>query len=249
MFSAPRYIHNSFSITFPRQSSVRRKANDLEDALARKLPEHYAQPQVISVPDDLDPEIPRLVFGSRHGFSQMVISQVSLSFNVLYSPEYQSDEAKRLAYLRLRIPVLYEILAVIDSTEPYFCGLNTRVHIASEATDGEVLAHVAKLLSRDETAEGLHDLQFKRTRVVERRYFSNTAVQNYRVWLMQDKEPGLPRLSASDARERGVQIDSDFNDRFAFNEDSSYVSSSAVATDLLVKGLAEVAGTVKLVGG
>ena len=94
MLETARYIQNSYSVTFPRQHDVRRKANKVEDFLQTHLAGHYKQPMVIAVPDEVDPEIPRLMFGSRHGFSQLILSQVGLTLHVTYSPDWQVDVSK-----------------------------------------------------------------------------------------------------------------------------------------------------------
>ena len=52
MFEQTKFVNNSFSLVFPRQPQIRRMANEFED----RLKERYFQPQIISVPDDLDPE-------------------------------------------------------------------------------------------------------------------------------------------------------------------------------------------------
>jgi len=82
MFDKAKYIQNGFNISFSRQPEIRRRANDFED----RLKGLYFQPHIVPVPDDLDPEVPRMLFGSEHGFSQIIVSQISLVLNVTYSP-------------------------------------------------------------------------------------------------------------------------------------------------------------------
>lgn len=245
MFAAPRYVHNGFSIAFPRQPDIRRKANSFEDLLNAKLPDHYSQPQVIPVPDDLDPEFPRMIFGSKHGFSQIVISQTNLAFGVQYSPSWQTDAENRRKYLDVRIPVLFDLLAVLGVTHPYFCGLNTKVHMASKATDHELVRHLSRVFLREDAADNIYDLQVKNTSVIGERYFSNTVLQNYRIWSMDNKPSGLPRLPNEEAIERGIQIDGDFNDRYAFNESDDYFSIPETASDILSNGLNEVEAWIR----
>jgi len=245
MFEPPRYVLNGFSISFPRQVDIRRKANGFEDLLNAKLPGYYSQPQVISVPDDLDPEIPRMIFGSQHGFSQIVISQVNLSFNVQYSPNWQTEAENRRQYLDLRIPVLFDLLAVVGVTSPQFCGLSTRVHLPSGATDCQLIRRLAQVLLKANSAQDVYDVQVKSASVVDEKFFGNLMFQNYRIWSMENKPSGLPRLPRQEAIERGLRIDGDFNDRYAFNEQSNYLSGSDVASELLTQGLAEVEKSIQ----
>ena len=65
-----RYMQNSLAVAFTRQAAIRRAANGFEDALR----DQYGQPNVLAIPDELDPEIPRIIFSSKHGSSQILIS-------------------------------------------------------------------------------------------------------------------------------------------------------------------------------
>src|SRR5215213_5074766 len=109
MFQAARYIQNSFSIIFPRVHDIRRRANAFEDLLRGE----YGQPQIISVPDEFAPEVPRIIFESEHRYSQIVISQVSIALNVTYSVDYQIDATKRNPYLVERINSLFALLDLL----------------------------------------------------------------------------------------------------------------------------------------
>src|SRR4051794_20050190 len=95
IFSTPRYVQNSFSVIFPRQLDIRRRANDFEN----KLSGNYGQPQIFPMPDELEPEAPRIIFNSSHSYSQIVISQISITMNVNYSPEWQVNADLRRNYL------------------------------------------------------------------------------------------------------------------------------------------------------
>ena len=240
MLETARYIQNSFSVTFPRQHDVRRKANDVEDFLRTRLAGHYKQPMVIAVPDEMDPEIPRLMFGSRHGFSQLVLSQIGLTLHVIYSSDWQVDAAKGRQFLLERIPVLYDLLHVLDHATPLFSGLTTRVRLAANADDDTLLAYLQRLVSAPAPVAPLYDVAVKVTTVHHAKFYSNLTVQNYRTWKAQDTTTSLQRLARQQASERGVEIIGDFNDRLAFNEQADYVSSPNVVEAIVDGGFAEV---------
>jgi len=54
----PIFAASSFSVVFPRVPRIRRLTNELEDRLADPYGEH----QSIPVPDELDPQVPRIIF-------------------------------------------------------------------------------------------------------------------------------------------------------------------------------------------
>ena len=241
MFESPRYIQNSFSVTMERQVDIRRRANDFEDLLKEKTGGHYGQPQVVPVPDELDPEVPRLIFGSRHGFSQILISQISMTLTVNYSPEWQLDISKGQAYLFERTKALFTLLDLLNKSPLFFSGLTTRVRIASTETDYAIIARLRRLYGISSKNSNIHDLMFKVTNVHKDRFFSNMMVQNYRVWKIFDQPQMLLRLPLNEARERGVEIINDFNDRYAFNENSDYYSSPETLKEIIESGYSETA--------
>lgn len=245
MFDTPRFIQNSFNVVFPRQSAIRRKANNFED----RLKGLYFQPQIISVPDELDPEIPRIIFGSEHGYSQVIISQVSFVLNVVYSTDWQTDISKGKQYLYERVKILFDLIKLLEGITSHFCGLSTKVQIPSNTEDTAILKHIAKLFFKDENIEGVHDLQYKRTSIVSGRFYNNITLTNYRSWKIGTGQQGVLRVSSKEANTRGIEIVGDFNDRYEFNEKKDYNSTVDVAQIIIDGGIAEVENVIKMIGG
>lgn len=243
MFGQPKYIQNSFSVSFDRCADVRRRVNAMEDLLERRFSGHFGQPQVIPVPDELDPEVPRVIFGSQHGFSQIIASQIALTLNVAYSPDWQVDISKGRQYLKERVAILYELLDAIrgQSGSTHFCGLITRVRLQSSADDAATIeGFMRRLLINNDDASAIYDFNLKRTTVVADRFFSNTTIQNYRAWRADKDQAQIPRLPRTAAIERGIELVGDFNDRFAFNENATYLSTFDAASEIIDRGLGEV---------
>lgn len=245
MFSKPKYIQNSFNIVFSRQPTIRREANEFEDRLKGR----YFQPQIISVPDELDPEIPRMIFGSEHGFSQIIVSQVSIALNVNYSPDWQIDISKGKEYLNERTSTLFNLLDLLDGASPFFCGLTTKVHISSDKDDKAILKQISRIFLKNEDVRNLHDLSFKRTEVVANRFFSNMTVNNFRTWKIGNLQQGIRSLSPKEASERGMELIGDFNDRYSFNEDKKYRTTMNIAQKIIDGGLHEIEKVIDNVGG
>lgn len=245
MFEQPKCIKNSFNIILPRQLTIRRKANEFEDALEG----HYFQPQIFPVPDDLDPEVPRIIFGSKHGFSQIIISQISFALNVNYSPDWQTDSEKRKAYLIDRIPILFQLLKISDISTPYFCGLTTQFRLPGrEISEQDIITHLGQLYLKDELVQDYHDLQIKKTEIFDNRFFSNVTIKNYRSWKLESATPGILRLTRDEANERGIEIIVDFNDRYAFNEGKAYHTDEDAAMIIVENGMSETEIIIDQVG-
>jgi hypothetical protein len=233
MFEKAKYIQNSFNIFFSRQPDIRRRANDFED----KLKGRYFQPHIVPVPDDLDPEVPRMLFGSEHGYSQIIVSQVSLVLNVTYSPDWQKDISKGRQYLFDRVPILFELLDVLKGEKPYFCGLSTRVRLSTRAEDKEIIGHLQKLFLKNSMNSIYYDVQLKITNVLAKHFFSNMTLQNYRSWKLEGPQKGIIRFPQNESSDRGIEISGDFNDRFAFNENQDYYTSRENAEAIIKGGL------------
>jgi hypothetical protein len=235
MFDKAKYIQNSFNIFFSRQLEIRRRANDLED----KLKGLYFQPHIVPVPDDLDPEVPRMLFGSEHGFSQIIVSQVTMMLNVTYSLDWQIDISKGRQYLSERVPILFDLLNILKGEKPYFCGFSTRVHLSTETEDKKIIEHLEKLFLKN-SITSIYDVQLKVTNVLSQRFFSNITVQNYRSWKLEGLRQGVIRFPQNDVSDRGVEISGDFNDRYAFNENNEYYTSRENAEAIIEGGLNEI---------
>ncbi|MBI4745683.1 MAG: hypothetical protein HY786_03855 [Deltaproteobacteria bacterium] len=246
MFERPRFIENSFSISFNRQLDIRRKSNNIEDMLKSKLAGHYSQPQLIPMPDEFDPQVPRLIFGSTHGYSQIIISQMSISLNVRYSPDYQLDIALGQKYLRERIPVLFEIIESFKEIRPFFCGLTTRVDLyAPAAEDDQIIKHLANLFLKEAEFDKMHDLELKVTRIIDDQFFTNMVIKNFREWRLIEPPQEMLRLSQKKSSIKGIQLIGDFNDRYSFNEKQDYFSGPGVIENIIDKAFTEMNAMIK----
>lgn len=229
VFEQPNFAANSLNVIFPRSERIRRSANQFEDRLSAT----YGQPQSIPVPDDLDPQVPRLIFQSLGGHSQIIVSQVSISLNVNYDGDWTTDSTKRLSYLQERVPLVYDLCDIAE-VEPAFTGLTGRVRLASGASDGEVLRHLVTVLGIAEPPSRLSEVSLRLSSIVEDRFFDNTTIQSYREWDLAGAI-GVSRLTAAQAKSRGVEVIHDFNDRFAFNETRDYLTSRATGLEIVAR--------------
>jgi len=249
MFEIEKYIQSSFSITFPRYPGIRRRANEFEDILKERFAGNYSQTKVISVPDDLDPEVPRLVFGSKHGFSQIIISQINMTLNATYSPDWQVDILKGQAYLKERVTALFQLLDKIDNTQIYFSGLTTRVRIPSNRKEVEIFNLLKERIVEIRIGGDMHDINVKLTNMIDNKFFNNITIKNYRTWKIEGITQGIPKLSRNKAYEHGLEIIGDFNDRFAYNENEEYYSSQNISGNIIEKGIDQIKAYISIIKG
>ncbi len=245
MFRPPVYVRSSFALNFAQQVDIRRRANDFEDILRGK---GYIQPQIIPVPDNLDPEIPRMIFASQDTFSHIVISQINATLNLRHPPECRKNIAKCKRYLLDRSPIPFELLRVLEEVKPYFCGLISVVRLPSLVEDDEILKRMAELSLGGDYTPDVHDIVLKTTRIVSDRFFSNVTWKNFRAWRNIEPAPSRFRpLSTRAASERGIEILIDFNDRYKFNESTDYYSGPDVVKELIEHAFDQISAAVEKV--
>ncbi|HGE70929.1 TPA: hypothetical protein ENX78_08850 [Candidatus Poribacteria bacterium] len=231
MLSFPRYLNSSFTINFERQISIRRKDHDFEDILKNK---GFLQPQTIQIPDEFGPEVPRMIFYSSDKSCQIIISQINIVLNLIHPDDRQEDVNECKEQILYAAQVSFDLLKKLGEIKPYFCGLVNTVRLHSKEKENDVLEILTKLLSKDSGFSRLHDIVVKITNVVSDRFFSNITWKNYRIWkIPQTTEQDWQRLSQTEAIEKGIEIVVDFNDRYMFNENSNYFSSSEIVTEIV----------------
>ncbi len=251
LFGEPRFVQNSFAVIFPLQLDIRRRVNDFETKLSTK----YGQPQILNIPDELEPEAPRAIFISSHGHSQIIVNQVSVTVNINYSPEWQTNDKLRSEYLIDRATLLFDLVNMIKvkgkPLKPYYCGLTTLVHIPNTRNELDTLKFLSGLFHMSVDISAIHDLQQKITKVSSNKYFSNMNIENYRNWKIEvDKLPTVNiRLSRYTANEQGIQIIGDYNDRFAFQERKTYSTSKSEVFKVIDQGLSVIAQTIEQIKG
>lgn len=219
-------------------------SNALEDLLGNK----YLQPHVLPVPDELDPEIPRLVFGSKHGFSRIIVSQVSCKLAVVYSKDWQEEIEKPREYLLERVSLLFEILKVTKIDSAFFCGLNSQINISTDQNDDHILSHISSLYLKDYNPQNTHDLEIKSTAIIDDRFFSNITIKNFRKWTLAVSSNEVLGLSRDSATERGISIIGDFNDRYLFNEREKYHTNQETVSNIINLGIDELNKIIHKIG-
>ena len=247
MFQPPQYIQSSFSIIFPRQYLIRRKINEIEDLLGHR----YNQPQTIPVPDEMEPGAPRFLFQSRDGHDQIVVSQINISLNFSFPTGAQEDFNKGTAYLEERAPILFDIASISEVSQTiHYCGYTTTVRLISQENDHTIISRISDAFQLKPDKDKLQDLEIKKSRVFEQKYFSNITVRNYRTWQFPlDLDIHELRAHPNFVVERGLEILGDFNDRFRYNQDESYYSSRDEVKLLLNQGASEIRKVIDLIVG
>lgn len=232
-------VRHSISLTMGRNPSIRRMVNEIEDLIKAESIGGFAQPQLIPVPDELDPEIPRVVFTSKGGHTQVMVSQVSVTFNANYSPDWAQNPDKCRDYLLSKVDLLFRIVSIgWHGVAPNFAGISTAFRVPADTREQSV-AMLSRIFSDSgKFAGSATELSCRWSLSEEQRFFNNVALQTFitldEQYLMQ--VDGVPRINAETINSCGVEILTDFNDRLAFNERVKYSTNRETVKEMLAAG-------------
>ncbi len=247
MLAEPRLVQHNLAIHFPRRPSIRREINVLEDALNAGCPGGYGTPQVVAIPDEVGPEIPRVIFSAVSGFSMITVSQQVISLAVNYSPDWQVDREKCLSYLKRRAHVLFTMLDRLEATSSYV-GVATLLRVSSPQNDAnEVLEPLKKLFSPSMPLADSNEISVRISKSINRSYFANATISSTMEWPIANVASG--RFPLGEHISANIDIAGDFNNRLAFNENSEATVSLEGAVDMIDKAVVEVYGLMDLVKG
>jgi len=245
IFEETQYTESSFSVIFPRQADIRLKLNEFE----RKLKGHYGQPQIINIPDDMGPEAPRAIFISSDTYCQMVISQVNVVLTINFPITLQSDEDLRNKYLLEKASLVFDIVNSIRADgkpiKASYCGITTKVRIPVISEEVNAIDLISKLLNVENDHRDIHEISRRIAKIVKAKYFSNVVIENYRSWEFNIPSAGFVKLRNADVKEQGIQIIGDYNDKFAYQERSSYSTTKSEMNKVIDQGLKVVARAIE----
>lgn len=232
-------VKHSLTLTMDRNSSIRRRVNEIEDVVRGYSEGGYSQPQVIPVPDELDPEIPRMILSSRAGYSQILISQLAITFNANYSPDWAADYPKCLEYLLSKIEMLFKIAqAGWEGAQPRFSGVVTTFQIRTESASEAIRVIAPSFTESERLLKEAGEASYRWSLAVDEQHYNNISVSTLMRLrgVLQGTVDSIPRFNEKTVEGYGVEISGDFNDRLAYNLQDSYESSEDTARHLATTG-------------
>lgn len=236
----PLLVQHSLSLSLKKNPAIRRKVNDIEDLVKARSEGRFAMPQVIPVPDDLDPSVPRLIFVSKAGFSQLLISQIGVVFNVRYSPDWGSTPKKCEDYLRSKVELLFKIAEVgwEEFAKPLFSGVTTTFRIPTKDQQDAVSRLAPSFSNAAMLAAQANELSYRWSLNVGELYYDNIAISsqvNLKAQASANAD-GIPRFSAENIEAYGIEVAGDYNDRLAYNTNEHYRTSIEIMQHMIGEG-------------
>lgn len=206
-----------FSIIYPRINELRRKIFYLED----KLQDEFTKPFALTaIPDEAEPEIPRIAATSKFGHSNLTVALNTTQFIVQYDENYNRDINKCLSYIDKHIKKIYSVITEILDNQIFFSGLT--VNLLIDELEGEdAIDTIIRNFCNSKFTTRPYDISNRVSFVISDKYYINISFSNVRLY---KGIKGLEVTSNLKDASNCISVNIDINDRYAFNCNNTYRS-------------------------
>lgn len=217
----------SLTIKYPKVDDLLKKYFDNRSSFEKSFFPAITTP----VPEGELLEIPRIILKSKQGHSEIQISQISLSFNVVkFDNGYEENWQLCKKYIDEKIEIIKEFLFKLLENKAYdFTGLIVSV---SEEKDKDASSLLSNNLLKNKN-DNLHDVNVRYTFVKNKKFYVNFSVQNVRIFNSSANINVAGGLSDDKLDKNIIGIMVDVNDRYAFNNNENYKSNIDVVNELI----------------
>lgn len=218
-------IKNSI-VTFWFQKQPNPK--EYSEILNEKLKEHFFEFNIIGVPSNIDPGIPRMNAVSSSSHSNVEISLISAKLKTNFDDKYNADCDLCIEYIKERALKIFDALVE--------CGISTiysAIFISLEEKSAEPAKQIMKYFLKDDETKGINEVGIRLTQDINEKYYKSISVNNGKqVKIKKVFEPGnneiiFPLISLNDAEEVEEYLTTtiEINDRLSFNINREYISN------------------------
>jgi hypothetical protein len=225
------YITESIiGFAYPQKIKIRQLALSLED----KLKDFMTLPlQILAVPEDAPPEIPRAIGNSRGGHSVLTVTQVNSNFRTLYDGEFTNDWNLVRNYLNEKITLLFPFINEICNNEIFNFGIILKVVFDSEV--GKTTDRIAQtIIKSSNLVSNMEELSVKVTFYHKDTFYVNFVIETIKKYdlIFSPKRSDIQYMSKKPSSET-LQFTIDVNDRYIANFSEDYFSKQGTGEEIL----------------
>lgn len=192
------------------------------------LKEHFFDFNIIGVPANIDPAIPRLTAVSSSNHSNIEISLINARLRTNFDENYSEDINTCIDYLKERTLKLFEALKSCDISIVY-----SAIFINLEEKENNAVEKIKEHFLKLEGLDTIDEIGVRFSQVVDDKFYSNISFNNSKqikiekVFENNKGEIIFPLISLNDASEveNYLSVSLEANDKFSFNLDSNYSTS------------------------
>lgn len=220
-FEKMNVINASLNLVYPRKIKIKEKVLDSLADIEKRMEDFYLPPNFIEVPEEIDPEIPRVIFNAINGHNQMIFSQINAKIEANFDFRFQGKLEQCTQYLKERAELMMWILECIHVQDTLFQGLTLTAQFPQEVDDEVITRYLAEVFNNGlHASQNINDFNQKITFVINDEYYLNVAVGNYRNYNFTNRQDNHLTASLSEAKllEKGIFISIDVNNRYMYNK-------------------------------
>jgi hypothetical protein len=236
------YKSSTYSVNYAHVEKIKRVVLDNNTIFSG-----YDEPTILPVPDDAPAEIPRAIFQSQKGHSQITITPTAIVFVVNYDGEYPQNWDLCKSYLEEKFATISEFLKGAEIKSINFSGIATKFEF-NEAENIQATQFLGNaLLNASIDRNDLFDINCRMTYKIGDKYYVNIAYENSRNYLgtVELFQPGLLDTELSNV----VTVTVDVNDRYAFNSNHQYKAKIEEFHELMRLEKEYMDGSLLVIGG
>ena len=221
-FENMNIINCSLNMVYPRKVKIGEKLSPFLQQPGSALEDLYLTPQILGIPNDIDPEVPRIILDAVNRHNQITVSQVNSRLNCNFDFRYQGDISKSFNYARQRAEVLQSLVKAGDIHDVLYQGVTATVQFPQDAGDHEITSYLLeKFNQKVSTAHQLNEYNQKITFIYNDEYYINLVIGNYRNFNFTNQHDSPLTASLAEAKllDKGVFVSIDINNRYKFNKD------------------------------
>ena len=212
------YRQLQFSIKFSKFENIRRHLNEIEDVFK----DLFGVPQTVPVPDDFNPQVPRVVMSSKDGLCQISFSQISIDFSVRSSEEVLVENDACLEYTSKIVNLVKDFFIKVGISD--FCYMGVICNLKLNIKGMTALDFAKKRLDKECYSDGLYDVSQRLVSVKDNEFFVNEQIDTYH----EPKEgiTNIPefRQGKDFSNEKSVALSIDVNNRYSYIQSGNLIA-------------------------
>ncbi len=215
------------NITYPMVMDCRKKFIDSEDVLR----EFFQPANILSVPDQLNAEIPRMIVATKNNHSFLNISLIGATLTTNFDGDFVDNWKYCETYLEARMNAVYNLVDEMTNNDEEYTGLITRLEYTP--SDDSAVNIIKKTMLREEGKKlgNPYDISCKFTYIYEDEFFINVSLENVREYKAERIDGSKALLTETGKSTIGITLD--INDRYLANSKKEYRTSKNTFANLL----------------
>lgn len=224
--------NSTVTFWFHKQSNIYKYV----DTLNKILKTHFFEFNIIDVPDNIEPSIPRLNTISISNHSNIDISLINAKLNINFDANYDNDSNLCMSYLKEKILSVYESLN--DCAIPI---VYVAIFINLEQKEKDAVEMINKKFLKNEKFKNLNEVGIRFSQKINNKFYENISLNNSKqVKLEKITESNtaeiiIPLISLNEASEidEYLSISLEINDKYAFNLDCGHNTTKEDLLEML----------------